>query len=249
MRVLCLALALAAAASLAVPLFLWMKPEPPRYELEAAGREIDFTAPEIKTHTAADGVAVVKAAAMKPAPALESMASGIDPAPAAEPARFTADPAAIWQQAADAGSAPTHGGFKLPVPMDGESIGVLTVPDIGLTVRVYESDDEMAAMTKGVAHFKSTSAWDGNVALSGHNINFDGSAGYFLNLYTLKKGAVIQYETAHGKREYAVESVTEIAETDWGRLGRTEDNRVTLITCISGKPSLRLCVQAVEIKP
>ncbi len=43
-----------------------------------------------------------------------------------------------------------------------------------------------------------------------------------------------------------MESVAEIAETDWSRLGRTQDNRVTLITCISGKPSLRLCVQAVE---
>jgi LPXTG-site transpeptidase (sortase) family protein len=87
------------------------------------------------------------------------------------------------------------------------------------------------------------------VALSGHNINFDGSNGYFYSLHTLRQGAVIQYETALGRREYAVESVTEIAETDWTRLGRTEDNRITLITCISGKPALRLCVQAVEIQP
>ena len=27
---------------------------------------------------------------------------------------------------------------------------------------------------------------------------------------------------------------------------RTEDNRLTLITCITGKPHLRLMVQAVE---
>jgi sortase (surface protein transpeptidase) len=44
-----------------------------------------------------------------------------------------------------------------------------------------------------------------------------------------------------------VDSVTEIAETDWGMLGRTQDNRITLITCISGKPALRLCVQAIEV--
>ncbi len=258
-RALCLCLALAAAVSLMLPLFLMGGPEPPRYEFEASGAEIDFDAPDIKAHTAADGIAVVKAAAKpkpnKPEPAFESMAYAPLPvaervaeaSAQAEPARFAANPADIWQQPAEANSATTHGGFTLPVPMDGDSIGVLTIPDIGLTVRVYESDDEMAAMTKGAAHFKSTSAWDGNVGFSGHNINFDGSAGYFLNLYTLKQGAVIQYETAHGRREYAVESVAEIAETDWSRLGRTQDNRVTLITCISGKPSLRLCVQAVEI--
>lgn len=234
-RAVCAVLVLAVVAACAVPLFL--RTEPPRYDLEAAGAEIDFAAPEAKAHTAADGIAVVRTAAKEH----ESIASGLVPA-AAEPARFTADPAAIWQGE----SAPTHGGFTLPVPMDGESVGVLTIPDIGLSVRVYESADEMAAMTKGAAHFKSTSAWDGNVGLSAHNINFDGSAGYFLNLYKLKKGAVIKYETALGKREYAVESVTEISETDWSRLGRTQDNRVTLITCISGKPSLRLCVQAVE---
>lgn len=30
-------------------------------------------------------------------------------------------------------------------------------------------------------------------------------------------------------------------------LGRTEDNRITMTTCMDEKPSKRLCVQAVEI--
>ena len=236
-RALYAVLVLALAAACAVPLFLRGRPPRYEYDMETTGAEIDFTAPEAKAHTAADGIAVVRTAAK----GYERNASGLSPA-AAKPARFTADPTAIWQGE----SAPTHGGFTLPVPMDDESVGVLTIPDLGLSVRVYESADEMADMTKGAAHFKSTSAWDGNIGLSAHNINFDGSAGYFLNLYTLKNGAVIRYETALGNREYVVESVTEISETDWSRLGRTQDNRITLITCISGKPALRLCVQAVE---
>jgi LPXTG-site transpeptidase (sortase) family protein len=130
--------------------------------------------------------------------------------------------------------------------LDGDSIGVLTIPDIDLSVRVYESDDDMADMEKGAAHFKSTSAWEGNIGLSAHNVNFDGTAGYFYALHTLTPGTVIQYETALGTREYAVESVTEIAETDWSTLGRTEDNRISLITCITGKPASRLSVQAIE---
>lgn len=208
--------------------------EPPKYELETAGSKVDFTATEVKVHTAADGIAVV--GGFKDADSISPLQTST------EPAKFTSDPDAIWQ----AETATTYGGFTLPVPMDDESIGVLTIPDIGLSVRVYESDDQMEAMTKGAAHFKSTSAWDGNIGLSAHNINFDGSAGYFLNLYKLQKGAVIRYETALGTREYIIESVTEIAETDWSTLGRTQDNRISLITCITGKPAMRLSVQAVQ---
>jgi LPXTG-site transpeptidase (sortase) family protein len=133
--------------------------------------------------------------------------------------------------------------------MDGDSIGVLTIPDIDLSVRVYETGDDMADMERGAAHFKSTSAFDGNIGLSAHNVNFSGTPGYFYSLHTLAPGAVIQYETALGSREYAVESITEIDEMDWTPLERTEDNRITLITCITGKPTMRLCVTGTERQP
>lgn len=209
--------------------------EPARYDLETSSGEVDFAAPEIVVHTAADGIAVVGAANGADGIALVQTS--------VELAKFTSDPATIWQ---GADNTPTYGGFTMPVQMDDESIGILTIPDLGLTVRVYESGDEMEDMLKGAAHFKSTSAWDGNIGLSAHNINFDGTAGYFLNLYKLPKGAVIRYETALGKREYIVDSIKEISETDWSMLGRTDDSRITLITCITGKPSMRLCVQALE---
>ncbi len=253
-RVWC-ALAVLLAVALIIAAVCWRQaePEPVRYTLETAGNEINFAAPGIRAHTAEDGIAVVnmtKATVENGVGTVEksySNAASYAPTPAetsspAAPVSYTADPSTIWQNEA----APTGGGFTMPVEMDGGSIGILTIPDIGLSVLVYESDDAMEDMDKGAAHFKSTSAWQGNIGLSAHNINFDGSAGYFLNLYTLKAGAVIQYETALGVREYAVESVKEIAETDWSMLGRTEDNRVTLITCVKGKPALRLCVQAVE---
>ena len=41
--------------------------------------------------------------------------------------------------------------------------------------------------------------------------------------------------------------VREIAGDDWSYLSRTDDNRITMITCITGKPDLRLMVQAKEI--
>ena len=123
---------------------------------------------------------------------------------------------------------------------------MLTIPKLDLSVNVYQSPDNMEAMTKGVAHFPSASAWDGNVSLSAHNQNFDGSDGYFKYLHTLEKGDSITYKTALGERVYTVASICTIAASDWSPLYYTDDNRLTLITCISGQPDKRLCVQALE---
>jgi len=186
---------------------------------------INFDDPDITVHTADYGIAVINPANTE-----------------ARASRSVSDPSEIWQGEA----AHTHGGFTLPVAMDGESIGVLTIPDIGLSVRVYEGDNYMALMERGVWHFRHASAWYGNISLSAHNVNLDGSPGYFLHLYTLRPGAVIRYQTALGVREYTVESITEISQYDWTLLDRTEDNRITLITCISGRADMRLVVQGIE---
>ena len=126
------------------------------------------------------------------------------------------------------------------------SLGVLTIEKIGLLVNVYESPDQMEDMSKGAAHFPHTSAWDGNVGLSAHNINFDGTDGYFKNLYQLTEGDEIIYRCELGERAYTVETVKTIDAADWATLGHSDENRLTLITCISGKPEQRLCVQAME---
>ncbi len=161
---------------------------------------------------------------------------------AAAPVKTVADPEAIW-------NGDTYAGNHTPIEkaqMINGSIGVLTIPKLKLSVNVYESPDNMEAMSKGVAHFPSTSAYEGNVGLSSHNINFDGSDGYFKYLYTLAKGDGIAYQTALGERSYTVESVTTIAASDWTPLYYTDDNRLTMITCISGQADKRLCVIAVE---
>ena len=129
------------------------------------------------------------------------------------------------------------------------SIGTLSIPKISLTAPVYETEDggELEGMTKGVAHFAITSAWDGNIGLSSHNVAPEGAIAYFGQLHLLKEGDRITYKTALGERQYAVSEIREIAQDNWDYLMRTEDNRVTLITCITGKPDFRLVVQAVEV--
>ena len=216
---------LALTLVLAVGMRLSQKPGP---QPATTTSEVDFDNPEATFHTADEGSALIAAP------------RGETPATTAH----ISHPDEIWVK----DTAHTYNNFTLPeaAQMDDESIGILTIQDIGLSVRVYESADQMEDMQKGVAHFKSTSAWDGTIGLSAHNVNLDGSAGYFLNLHKLQSGAEIQYTTALGTRDYVVESVKEIAQADWSGLGRSEDNRIVLITCITGKPTMRLMVTAKE---
>ena len=130
-----------------------------------------------------------------------------------------------------------------------DCLAVLSIPKIGMSAQVFEAESsEMEAMTKGIAHFAITSAWDGNVGLCSHNVAPQGAMAYFRDLHLLEKGDEIRYKTAKGARVYAVSEVKEISSNDWSYLKNYDDgiNRITLITCISGKADSRLMVQAVE---
>ena len=122
------------------------------------------------------------------------------------------------------------------------SIGVLKIPAIGLKVTAYDGDT-FAAMKKGVGHLASTSCWNGNIGLVGHN---RGRNDYFGKLKRLEIGDEMTYTTKLGTRTYVVKSITKIADTDWSKLQYTSDNRLTLITCVENVGNQRLCVQAVQ---
>ncbi len=123
------------------------------------------------------------------------------------------------------------------------SLGRLNIPKLGLSVKVYETES-LESLAKGAGHFKSTSCWDGNVGLAGHN---RGVTYHFSGIHTLKTGDTITYTTQLGTRNYAVYFVGQIEDTDFSRLGRTSENIITLITCVQNVPSMRWCVQAREI--
>ena len=159
-----------------------------------------------------------------------------------EPAKIISNPEKIWDGVMHAGTFTP----VVAVQQEDGSIGVLKIPAIKLSANIYESADNMEAMEKGIAHFPVTSAFDGNVGLSAHNINFDGSSGYFRDIHLLKNGDAVTYITELGTRRYEVSSIVTISETDWSPLDHTDDNRITMITCVSSQPDKRLCVQAVE---
>lgn len=69
---------------------------------------------------------------------------------------------------------------------------------------------------------------------------------YFGKIKELKTGDEIIYKTPYGEKIYKVEISTIIEETDWSYLQETEDNRITLITCVENRPTKRRCIQAIE---
>lgn len=125
-----------------------------------------------------------------------------------------------------------------------DEIGTLTIPDILLEDAPIRESVELDTLSQSIGHFPSTSIYSGNVGLASHN---SGSSGdYFKNLKSIKIGSDIYYQTNYGTKRYVVETKKVISEEDWSYLQKTDDNRITLITCVAGQKDKRLCVQAVE---
>ena len=125
-----------------------------------------------------------------------------------------------------------------------DSIGTLTIPDLLLENVPIKESTELSTLENAIGHFTSTSIYSGNVGLASHN---GGSSGdFFRNLNKIKKGCEIYYQTNFGTRRYVVKTIEIIDEKDWSFLQETNDNRLTLITCVLGQKDKRLCVQAIE---
>lgn len=132
---------------------------------------------------------------------------------------------------------------ELMLQIDGTNIlGIIKIDKINFEGFIYEGTS-LKTLAKGVGHFENTPYLTGNVCLAAHNTN-----SYWSKLHTLSKGDKIQYTCFLGTKEYKVNSITKINETDWSPLENTTDNTLTLITCVKGQKELRLCVQAKEIK-
>ena len=123
------------------------------------------------------------------------------------------------------------------------AVGKISIPAIGVKNYYLWEGETPASMKKGLGHFTSTSVWNGNVAVCGHN---RGAKYVIGSIKDLDVGDKITYTTSMGTRTYLVETVTKISSSDWSYLSSTADNRITLFTCVAGDPSQRWCVQAVQ---
>lgn len=125
-----------------------------------------------------------------------------------------------------------------------DEIGTLTIPDILLDNAPIREGVELSTLSETIGHFPSTSIYEGNVGLASHNSGSQGD--FFKNLKKIKIGSEIFYQTNYGTKRYVVTTKKIINEEDWSYLQETEDNRITLITCVAGQKDKRLCVQAIE---
>ncbi len=124
------------------------------------------------------------------------------------------------------------------------SIGTVQIPSLSISMKLWEGETS-SSMSKGMGHYSSTSAWNGNVGACGHN---RGAKYVIGSIKDLEIGDIITYTTIYGTRTYAVSTVRKISNTDWSYLQSTTDNRITITTCVAGDSSLRWVVQAVEKK-
>ena len=121
----------------------------------------------------------------------------------------------------------------------------ISIPTINLKAQISEGTTK-EVMDKYVGHFVDTGVIKGNICLGAHNRGYP--VNYFENIKSLNKNDLIFYKKEDKTYCFKVETVTVIKDTDWTYLEETEDNRITLITCVENEPEYRRCVQAVEVK-
>lgn len=120
----------------------------------------------------------------------------------------------------------------------------IEIPKIELIAPIAE-DVTKEIMDQYVGHFPNTPICNGNVGLAAHNRGYN--VNYFGRIKELKIGDEIIYKTIYGTKKYKVNVVTIISDTDWSYLENTKENKITLITCVENKPTLRRCIQGLEI--
>lgn len=119
----------------------------------------------------------------------------------------------------------------------------IEIPEISLTANI-SSGTSKEILDKFVGHFELTPKKEGNICLAGHNRGYP--VNYFANLKYLKGGEKIIYICGDFRKTYIVEKNIKISDTDWSYLENSNENKITLITCIENEPEYRRCVQATE---
>lgn len=119
----------------------------------------------------------------------------------------------------------------------------IEIPKISLIANIAEGTTK-EILNQYVGHFQETQKENGNIGLAAHNRGYE--VNYFQDLKLLKEGDEIKYKHNEFEKIYEVEKSRIIKDTDWEYLENTEENTLTLITCVENEPEYRRCVQAVE---
>ena len=120
----------------------------------------------------------------------------------------------------------------------------LEIPIISLKANIEEGTTK-EVMDNYIGHFEETSKNYGNVGLAAHNRGYKNN--YFSRLKELKEGDEIIYKEEIFYKKYKIIKKIIIKDTNWDYLQPTEENYITLITCVENEPEYRRCVIGKEI--
>lgn len=119
----------------------------------------------------------------------------------------------------------------------------IQIDKISLEAPIGEGTTQ-AILEDYVGHFEETPKDIGNVCLAAHNRGYKNN--YFSRLKELQEGDEIKYKYKDIEKTYIVKKHEIIKNTDWSNLEDTEENRITLITCVENEPEYRRCIQGIE---
>lgn len=126
-----------------------------------------------------------------------------------------------------------------------ESEWALKIQKINLEAKINEGTTK-EVMDEYIGHFEETPKEVGNIGLAAHNRGYKNN--YFENLKKLQIRDEITYIYKGKEKNYKVSKISIIKDTDWSMLENTEENELTLITCVENEPEYRRCVKAEEIR-
>jgi sortase A len=135
-------------------------------------------------------------------------------------------------------------------PAEGEALGRLEVPRLGLDLVVFEGASE-SVLRKGPGHLPGT-AWPGgtdgagNCVITGHRDSF------FRRLAAARKDDLVRLHGPSGASTYRLETRRIVRPRDLSVIAPTPDDRLTLITCYPfrwvGSAPYRLAWSAVRLE-
>lgn len=119
----------------------------------------------------------------------------------------------------------------------------LSIPNLNLYNIPIIDSIEVDKLEDYIGHFPISSYLKGNICLAAHNAGFQNN--YFKDIDKLCVGDEIIYAYDNKTKLFVVDRMYTIESTDYSFICLDAKDKITLVTCISGSPLKRLCVEAV----
>lgn len=134
--------------------------------------------------------------------------------------------------------------FENSEMMEESYVWKIEIPIIDLCAEIVDGiEDEV--LNCYVGHFPTTGYYKSNIALAAHNRGYP--VNYFENIKYLEYGDEIFYYYHNIELKFIVLDLKIIKDTQVEVLENTNDDIITLITCVENEPEYRRCVIGVKV--